>query len=73
MADIAREQLQRIVDKFDDDAKPSRWQQFGLTHSARKEKATEVIRTSMNNGIDDLKTSIDSLEISWKKEHGTVS
>ncbi|KAJ4292783.1 hypothetical protein N0V90_009446 [Kalmusia sp. IMI 367209] len=73
VANVAREQLQKMVDKFDEDAKPSTWQQLGLSHKSRKAKAAEVLRTSMDGDISELKASVNSLETEWKEKHGQAA
>lgn len=71
-ANVAREQLQKIVDKFDEDAKPSTLQKLGFSHTPMKTKVADVLRNSIQGDIDDLKVSIDNLEIEWKEKNGPV-
>lgn len=72
VANIAREQLQKMVEQFEKDAKTSTWQQLGFSHKSRKGKVAEMFRKSMDGGISDLKASVDNLETEWKDNHGLV-
>lgn len=71
-ATIAKTELQKVIRKFEDDAKASKRQQVGLPHKSAKAKAVEVLQQSVEKDIDFLKASVDSLEDEWKQKHGPV-
>lgn len=74
MAEIAREALRGIVEKFNEDAKPTMRQRMGLSSSkSAKAKATEVLENSVHGDFNELKASVDNLEQAWKDNHGRVS
>lgn len=72
VANIAREQLQEIIDKFNGDLKPSTWQQLGFSHKPTKTKVAEALSQSVDGDISDLKRFVDNLEAEWKEKHGPV-
>lgn len=72
VANIAREQLQKLIDKFNGDLKPSTWQQLGFLHKPAKNKVADVLSQSVDGDISDLKDFVGSLEVDWKQKHGPV-
>ncbi|TGJ83183.1 hypothetical protein E0Z10_g5585 [Xylaria hypoxylon] len=73
VAEIAREALQGIVDKFNEDAKPSMLQCIGISSAkSAKTKAIEVLENSTSGDFNELKASVDNLEKKWKESHGPI-
>jgi hypothetical protein len=72
IANVAREQVEKIIEKFNRDSKPSTWQQLGFSHKSTKAKVMEVLQESTNGDLNDLRTLVDNLEIGWKETHGPV-
>ena len=62
-----------MVDKFVEDAKPSRLQRIGISTKTAKMKAIEQLEALVHKDIKEFKASIDSLENKWKENHGLVS
>ncbi|KAF2967369.1 hypothetical protein GQX73_g6225 [Xylaria multiplex] len=73
MAEIAREALQGIINKFNEDAKPSMLQRMGISSSKpAKTRAIEVLENSTHGDFNELKASVDNLEKKWKESHGLI-
>lgn len=73
MAEIAKTALQKTVNEFNENAKPTTLQRMGLSSKSTKEKAVEVLAGAANSDLDDLKASVDNLDEAWKGRHGKVS
>ncbi|KAJ3576263.1 hypothetical protein NPX13_g3754 [Xylaria arbuscula] len=73
VAMIAREALAGVVEKFNDDVKPTMRQRMGLSTSKPAQvRATEVLENSMHGDFNELKASVDNLEQNWKDNHGRI-
>jgi hypothetical protein len=72
IANVAREQVEKIIEKFNRESKPSTWQQLGFSHKSTKAKVMEVLQGSTNGDFNSLRTLVDNLEIGWKETHGPV-
>ncbi|KAI1289048.1 hypothetical protein F5Y03DRAFT_378571 [Xylaria venustula] len=73
VAEIAREALQKIVEKFNEDAKPSMLQRMRISSAKSSQtKATEVLQNSLQGDFNELKASVDNLEKKWKEGHGRI-
>ncbi|KAI0537931.1 hypothetical protein GGR58DRAFT_469946 [Xylaria digitata] len=73
MAEIAREALRGVIDKFNEDAKPSMLQRIGISSSKpAKTRALEVLENSTHGDLNELKASVDNLERKWKESHGPI-
>jgi hypothetical protein len=74
VANIAREQLQIIVDKFKTESKPSTLQRMGLAGKSSKTKAVELLETSIEGeGYNEPLALVENLETEWKTNNGKVS
>jgi hypothetical protein len=73
VANIARGQIVKTLEKFNKEVKASTWQQLGFTHKPTKAKVAEVLQQSTNGDLNDLKVLVDRLETRWKETHGPVS
>lgn len=73
VAEIAKTALQKTVDEFNENAKPTTLQRMGFSGKSTKEKAVEVLAGAANGDLEDLKASIDNLDETWKGRHGRVS
>lgn len=73
VAEIARTELQKVVNKFSEDAKPTRLERIGFKGKSSKTKAGELLAKSAEGDFNDLKASVDNLEEKWKENHGPVS
>ena len=73
VAEIARTELQKVVDKFNEDAKPTGLARMGFRGKTSKTKAGEVLEKSVEGDFNDLKASVDNLEEKWKESHWPVS
>jgi hypothetical protein len=73
VAEIARTELQKVVNKFNEDAKPTGWARMGFGGKSSKTKAGELLEKSVEGDFNDLKASVDNLEAKWKESHGPVS
>ena len=62
VANIAREQIVKTLEKFNKEVKASTWQQLGFTHKSTKAKVAEVLQQSTNGDLNDLKVLVDRLE-----------
>jgi hypothetical protein len=71
-ADVAKEQLQRIIEEYDQNERPSVRQKLGFSHKPAKAKVAEVLRRSMDEDIIDLETSINNIEEEWKDANNSV-
>jgi hypothetical protein len=73
VANIAREQLQIIVDKFKKESKPSALQRMGLAGKSSKTKAVELLETSIEGeGYSEPLALVENLETEWKANNGKV-
>ncbi|KAI1348457.1 hypothetical protein F5Y01DRAFT_306769 [Xylaria sp. FL0043] len=73
VAEIAREVLQRTIEKFNGDAKPSVLQRMGISSSkSSKTKATELLENTVHGHFTEIRASVDNLEIAWKESHGSI-
>jgi hypothetical protein len=61
-----------MIAQFDADAKLSFWPTLGSARKRTKMKVTEVLHDSTNSDFDDLKNSVENLEVEWKQKHGQV-
>ncbi len=74
MAEIAREALRGLVERFNEDTKPSMLQRIGISSAkSAKTKATEILENSVHGDFNELRASVDNLEKKWKESHGPVS
>lgn len=73
MAEIAKTALQKTVNEFNENAKPSTLQRMGFSAKSTREKAIEVLAGAANGNLEDLKASVDNLDEAWKQRHGRVS
>jgi hypothetical protein len=73
IAEIAKNALQNMVDKYLEDAKPSTLQRMGFNVKSSRTKAVEVLEGSLQSDVKELKASVDNLEAKWKESHGPVS
>lgn len=72
VANLAREQIENVVNKFNQEAKKSAWEHLGFMHKTSKQKAVEVLQDHTNKDFNDLKALVDNLEGEWKEAHGPV-
>ena len=73
VAEIARTELQKVVDKFNEDAKPTGLARMGFRVKSSKTKAGELLENAVEGDFNDLRVSVDNLEQKWKESHGPVS
>ena len=73
VAEIARTELQKVVNKFNEDAKPTGLARMGFRVKSSKTKAGELLENSVEGDFNDLRVSVDNLEEKWKESHGPVS
>jgi hypothetical protein len=73
VAKLAKVELQKTVDKFKKDYKPSSLQRFGFLAESKKTKANDLLESAIQGDFNDLTTSLDDLEAKWKENHGPVS
>ncbi|KAI8947805.1 hypothetical protein F4801DRAFT_559346 [Xylaria longipes] len=71
VAELAREALRRMVNEFNDNAKPSVLQLVGISPRSAKTKATEVLGDAVHD-FHELKASVEKLEKNWKENHGPI-
>ncbi|KAI1155265.1 hypothetical protein F4825DRAFT_68629 [Nemania diffusa] len=71
-AEIARQTLQQMVDKFNQDAKPSVLQRIGIRGKSSAAKSIEMLESSMEDDSNDLKTTVDDLHEKWREGHGPI-
>ncbi|KAI1378366.1 hypothetical protein F4677DRAFT_443578 [Hypoxylon crocopeplum] len=71
-SDIARETLQKMVNKFVENEKPSMLQRMGISHKSTKSKANEVLKSMVESDVGELEAAIDGLEEDWKKRNGRI-
>lgn len=62
-----------MVDKFNQDAKPSVLQRIGIRGKSSAAKSIEMLESSMEDDSNDLKTTVDDLHEKWREGHGPVS
>lgn len=72
VVDIAREELGKMIARFDTDTKLSSWPKLGSSKKSAKAKVVEVFHKSAESEIDDLKSSVEGLGLEWKQKHGPV-
>ncbi|RYC65181.1 hypothetical protein CHU98_g1062 [Xylaria longipes] len=72
VAELAREALRRMVNEFNDNAKPSVLQLVGISPRSAKTKATEVLGDAVHD-FHELKASVEKLEKNWKENHGPAA
>ncbi|KAF4961385.1 hypothetical protein FSARC_10201 [Fusarium sarcochroum] len=74
IAEIARVELETVVKEFIEDhkSKPSKLQRVGIHIKPSKDKAIEVLQSSVETNFSELKDSIDQLETNWKAKHGRI-
>ncbi|KAF2236171.1 hypothetical protein EV356DRAFT_443570 [Viridothelium virens] len=71
-AEIARQELQKVLEAFRKEAKLTWRQRLGSTSKSAKTKAIDVLEISNETNFNQLKNTIDTLEDSWKRENGVV-
>jgi phage gp29-like protein len=73
-AEIARDELRKIVVRFYEETKRFTFQRRGLPGSMlTRKKAIEVLEDTVPGDFNDLKATINDIEEKWKENHGTVS
>ncbi|KAI3339974.1 hypothetical protein F4824DRAFT_453748 [Ustulina deusta] len=73
VAEIAREALRGLVERFNEDTKPSMLQRIGMSSAkSAKTKATEILENSVHGDFNELRASVDNLEKKWKESHGPI-
>ena len=72
VVDIVKEELRKMIARFEADEKPSFWPTLGSPRKPTKLKVAEVLHKSAEGEIDDLKSAVENLEVGWKQKHGPV-
>ncbi|KAI8665400.1 hypothetical protein NCS56_00975700 [Fusarium sp. Ph1] len=73
VVEIARVELQTMVDKCTEDAaKPSTLERIGLPFKSPKKKVVDVLQSSVQGSFTELKVSVDKLEKKWQENHGPI-
>lgn len=63
-----------MVDKCTEDAaKPSTLDRMGLPFKSPKKRVVDVLQSSVQGSLTELRGSVDKLEEKWKENHGPVS
>ncbi|KAL6362786.1 hypothetical protein LRP88_04092 [Fusarium phalaenopsidis] len=74
VVEIARVELQTMVDKCTEDAaKPSTLERIGLPFKSPKKKVVDVLQSSVQGSFTELKVSVDKLEKKWQENHGPAA
>ncbi|KAI2466169.1 hypothetical protein F4781DRAFT_424242 [Annulohypoxylon bovei var. microspora] len=71
-SDIARDTLQKMVNKFIEEEKPSVLQRMGIPYKSAKQKTREMLRGIVESDVNELKSSVDNLDEKWKENNGPV-
>ncbi|KAL9079589.1 MAG: hypothetical protein Q9157_001526 [Trypethelium eluteriae] len=72
-AEIARQELQKVLEAFRKEAKLTWRQRLGSTSKSAKTKAIDVLEISTETNFNQLKNTINTLEDSWKRENGVAA
>ncbi|KAL9090668.1 MAG: hypothetical protein Q9165_005156 [Trypethelium subeluteriae] len=73
VAEIARQELQKVLEVFRKEAKLTWRRRLGSTSKSAKTRAIDVFDMSIETDFSQLKNAIDTLEDSWKQEHGVAA
>ncbi|KAI0116461.1 hypothetical protein GGR51DRAFT_501415 [Nemania sp. FL0031] len=71
-AEIAKQALQEIVDKFIQDSKPSVLQRMGIRGKSAGTKSIEMLESSIHDESNELQATVDGLHDKWTEGHGPV-
>jgi hypothetical protein len=73
IAEIARGELQKVIDKFKEDVTLTIRQRLGISSKSAKTKTVELLEESVQTNYNELKEAVDELETGWKENNGAVS
>ena len=73
VAEIARQELQNVVEKFRKESGLTWRQRLGITNKSAKTKAIDILEKLDETDFNQLKDAVDELEDSWKQNNGSVS